>query len=139
MNLNGLNDQQVEESRKKYGSNKLPEPKQKTWFDFLVDTLKDKITIILIMMAGVFFTLAFLGVESFSEPIMILAVLAIVCGLNVKTNLSIQKSNNSLRAKTAIRYCNVIRNGSVLKINKDDIVIGDIVCLEMGQEIFADG
>ena len=64
MNLNGLNDQQVEESRKKYGSNKLPEPKQKTWFDFLVDTLKDKITIILIMMAGVFFTLAFLGVES---------------------------------------------------------------------------
>ena len=139
MNLNGLNDQQVEDSRKKYGTNKLPEPKQKTWFDFLVDTLKDKITIILIMMAGVFFTLAFLGVESFSEPIMILAVLAIVCGLNVKTNLSIQKSNNSLRAKTAVRYCNVIRNGSVLKINKDDIVIGDIVCLEMGQEIFADG
>lgn len=139
MNLNGLNDQQVEESRKNYGSNKLPEPKQKTWFDFLKDTLKDKITIILIMMAGVFFMLAFLGVESFSEPVMILAVLAIVCALNVKTNLSIQKSNNKLRAKTAVRYCNVIRNGSVLKINKDDIVIGDIVCLEMGQEIFADG
>lgn len=35
MNLNGLNDQQVEKSRQKYGSNKLPEPKQKTWFNFL--------------------------------------------------------------------------------------------------------
>lgn len=139
MNLKGLNDQQVKESRAKYGSNKLPEPKQKTWLDFLKETLQDKITVILIIMAGVFLTLAFLGVESFSEPIMILAVLAIVCALNVKTNLSIQKSNNKLRAKTAVRYCNVIRNGSVVKINKDDIVVGDVVCLEMGQEIFADG
>lgn len=139
MNLKGLNDQQVKESRAKYGSNKLPEPKQKTWLDFLKETLHDKITVILIIMAGVFLTLAFLGVESFSEPIMILAVLAIVCALNVKTNLSIQKSNNKLRAKTAVRYCNVIRNGSVVKINKDDIVVGDVVCLEMGQEIFADG
>lgn len=139
MNLNGLNDQQVEESRRKYGSNKLPEPKQKTWFDFLKETLKDKISILLIMMAGVFFALAILGVESFSEPIIIMIVLGIVSVLGVRMNLSIQKSNNKLRAKTAIRYCNVIRNGSVVKINKDDIVIGDIVCLEMGQEIFADG
>lgn len=139
MNLKGLNDQQVKESRDNYGSNKLPEPKQKMWLDFLKETLHDKITVILIIMAGVFLTLAFLGVESFSEPIMILAVLAIVCALNVKTNLSIQKSNNKLRAKTAVRYCNVIRNGSVVKINKDDIVVGDVVCLEMGQEIFADG
>ena len=139
MNLNGLNDQQVEESRKKYGSNKLPEPKQKTWFDFLKETLKDKISILLIMMAGVFFALAILGVESFSEPIIIMIVLGIVSVLGVRMNLSIQKSNNKLRAKTAVRYCNVIRNGSVVKINKDDIVIGDIVCLEMGQEIFADG
>lgn len=139
MNLNGLNDQQVEESREKYGSNKLPEPKQKTWFDFLKETLKDKISILLIMMAGVFLALAVLGVESFSEPIIIMIVLGIVSVLGVRMNLSIQKSNNKLRAKTAIRYCNVIRNGSVVKINKDDIVIGDIVCLEMGQEIFADG
>lgn len=139
MNLQGLNNQEVEESRRQHGSNKLPEPKQKTWIDFLKDGLKDKITIILIMMAGVLFTLAFLGVESFSEPIIILAVLAIVSRLNIKTNLSIQKSNNNLRAKTAVRYCNVIRNGSVMKINKDDIVVGDIVCLEMGQEVFADG
>lgn len=139
MNLNGLNDQQVEESREKYGSNKLPEPKQKTWFDFLKEILKDKISILLIMMAGVFFALAILGVESFSEPIIIMIVLGIVSVLGVRMNLSIQKSNNKLRAKTAIRYCNVIRNGSVVKINKDDIVIGDIVCLEMGQEIFADG
>ncbi len=139
MNLNGLNDQQVEESREKYGSNKLPEPKQKTWFDFLKETLKNKISILLIMMAGVFFALAVLGVESFSEPIIIMIVLGIVSVLGVRMNLSIQKSNNKLRAKTAVRYCNVIRNGSVVKINKDDIVIGDIVCLEMGQEIFADG
>lgn len=139
MNLNGLNDQQVEKSRQKYGSNKLPEPKQENWFNYLKDTLKDQISILLIMMAGVFFALAILGVESFSEPVIIMIVLGIVSVLGVRMKLSIQKSNNNLRAKTAVRYCNVIRNGSVVKINKDDIVIGDIVCLEMGQEIFADG
>lgn len=139
MEIKGLTEEQVKQSRKVHGSNKLPEPKQKTWVDFLKDTLSDSITRILIVMAAIFFLLAFLGVGEISEPIMILVVLGIVCALNIRTGLGIQKSNNELKAKTAIRYCNVVRNGSIVQINKDDIVAGDIVCLEMGQEIFADG
>lgn len=139
MEIKGLTEQQVKQSRQVHGSNKLPEPKQKTWVDFLKDTLSDSITRILIVMAAIFFLLAFLGVGEISEPIMILVVLGIVCALNIKTGLGIQKSNNELKAKTAVRYCNVLRDGSIVQINKDDIVVGDIVCLEMGQEIFADG
>ena len=139
MNLNGLNDQQVEESREKYGSNKLPEPKQKTWFDFLKDTLKEDVNITLIVMAAILLVLAILGVQSFADPIMIIMLLGIVCALGIKLGLSVVKANNELKRKTSTRYCNVIRNGSTVKINKNDIVVGDIVCLELGQEIYADG
>jgi Ca2+-transporting ATPase len=70
---------------------------------------------------------------------MIIVVLAIVTEIAVKTGLGIQKSAAELRAKTAVRYCDVVRNGSVQTINKDDLVVGDLVLLRTGQEIFADG
>lgn len=41
--------------------------------------------------------------------------------------------------RTSIRHCNVIRNGVVKSINTNDLVVGDVVCIQMGQEIFADG
>ena len=76
---------------------------------------------------------------SLSEPVMIIVVLAIVTEIAVKTGLGIQKSAAELRAKTAVRYCDVVRDGSVQTINKDDLVVGDLVLLRTGQEIFADG
>lgn len=66
-------------------------------------------------------------------------VLAIVTGIAIKTGLGVQKSAAELRAKTAVRYCDVVRDGSVQTINKDDLVVGDLVLLRTGQEIFADG
>lgn len=139
MNLKGLNDQQVKESRAKYGSNKLPEPKQKTWLDFLKETLKEDVNIILIVMAAILLVLAFLGVQSFVDPVMIILLLGVVSALGIKLGLSVIKANRDLKAKISIKYCNVIRNGSIVRINKNDIVVGDIVCLELGQEIYADG
>lgn len=135
----GLTKQQVIESRKKYGSNKLPEPKPKSWFDFAKEALSEKITLILIAIAVLQLVLAFMGVMEYSEPIMIMLVLGIVTGIAIKTGLGVQKSATELRMKTAVRYCDVIRDGQVQTINKDDIVVGDIVCIGMGQEIFADG
>ena len=139
MKSNGLGSKQVVESRSKNGSNKLPEPKMKSWFDFAKEALSEKITIILIAIAALQLLLGALGVMEFSEPIMIILVLAIVTGIAVKTGLGVQKSASELRAKTSIRYCDVIRDGKVQTINKDDVVVGDLVCLGMGQEIFADG
>lgn len=76
---------------------------------------------------------------SLSEPVMIIVVLAIVTEIAIKTGLGVQKSAAELRAKTAVRYCDVVRDGSVQTINKDDLVVGDLVLLRTGQEIFADG
>lgn len=137
--MKGLTSQQVVESRKRYGSNKLPEAKMKSWFDFAKEALSEKITIILIAIALLQILLAFLGVMEYSEPIMIMLVLGIVTSIAIKTGVGVQKSATELRMKTAVRYCDVIRDGQVQTINKDDIVVGDVVCIGMGQEIFADG
>lgn len=137
--MNGLSSKEVLESRKLHGSNKLPEPEMKKWYDFAKEALSEKITMILIAIAVLQLFLGFMGVMELSDPIMILVVLAIVTVIAVKTGIGVQKSAAELRAKTAVRYCDVIRDGKVQTINKDELVVGDIVCIGMGQEIFADG
>lgn len=137
--MNGLSNKQVLKSRERHGSNKLPEPKLNKWYDFAKEALSEKITMILIGIAILQLFLGIMGVMDLSDPIMILVVLAIVTGIAVKTGLGVQKSAAELRAKTSVRYCDVIRDGKVQTINKDELVVGDLVCVGMGQEIFADG
>ena len=137
--MNGLSSSEVLRSREMHGSNKLPEPKTKKWYDFAKEALSEKITMILIAIAVLQLFLGFMGVMELSDPIMILVVLAIVTVIAVKTGLGVQKSAAELRAKTSVRYCDVIRDGKVQTINKDELVVGDLVCVGMGQEIFADG
>ena len=137
--MEGLNSNQVLENRRKYGSNKLPEPQMKKWYDFAKEALTEKITMILIAIAVLQLVLAGLGVMELSEPIMIIFVLAIVTGIAIKTGLGVQKSSAELRAKSSVRYCDVIRDGKTITINKDDIVVDDVVLVRTGDEIFADG
>lgn len=137
--MKGLTSSQVKENRKLYGSNKLPEPEMKKWYDFAKKELSERITMILVTIAIVQLALGFMGVMEFSEPIMILVVLEISIAIAVKTGLGVQKSAAELRAKTSVRYCDVIRDGKLQTINKDDLVVGDLVCVGTGQEIFADG
>lgn len=137
--MNGLSSKEVLKSRELHGSNKLPEPKLDKWYDFAKEALSEKITMILIAIAVLQLFLGVMGVMDLSDPIMILVVLAIVTCIAVKTGLGVQKSAAELRAKTSVRYCDVIRDGKVQTINKDELVVGDLVCIGMGQEIFADG
>lgn len=137
--MNGLSSKEVIKSRELHGSNKLPEPKLDKWYDFAKEALSEKITMILIAIAVLQLFLGVMGVMDLSDPIMILVVLAIVTCIAVKTGLGVQKSAAELRAKTSVRYCDVIRDGKVQTINKDELVVGDLVCVGMGQEIFADG
>lgn len=136
--MNGLSSKEVLKSRELHGSNKLPEPKLDKWYDFAKEALSEKITMILIAIAVLQLFLGVMGVMDLSDPIMILVVLAIVTCIAVKTGLGVQKSAAELRAKTSVRYCDVIRDGKVQTINKDELVVGDLVCVGMGQEIFAD-
>lgn len=137
--MNGLSSKEVSQSRALYGSNKLPEPKMKKWYHFAKEALTESITMILIAIAVFQIIFGVIGVAEISEQIMILVVLSIVTGIAIKTGLGVQKSAAELKAKTSLRYCDVIRDGKLQTINKDDLVVGDIVIIRTGQEIFADG
>lgn len=135
----GLTNEQVQESRSTYGSNKLPEKKLKTSWDFFKETFSDRLNQILIAMMVVFTILAVSGQGSFSEPLGIFVVLLAIAVISTRTGLKSQKSTKELKDKTSIHYCNVLRDGEVKHINTDDIVVGDIVLIESGEAIYADG
>lgn len=137
--MNGLTSKQVEESRAKYGSNKLPEKKLKTGFQFFMETFKDKLNLILLAMMVVFTVLAVAGQGSFSEPAGIAVVLLAIAVISTRTGLKSQKSTKELKDKTSVHFCNVIRDGETKHINTDELVVGDVVLIQSGEAIYADG
>lgn len=116
----GLSSQQVRESREAFGSNKLPEKKLKTAFDFFKETFKDRLNQILIGMMLIFTILAFSGQGSFSEPLGIFVVLLAIAVISTRTGLKSQKSTKELKDKTSIHYCNVLRDGKIEHVNTED-------------------
>ena len=136
---NGLTSQQALDSRSKHGSNKLPEKKLKTPFDFFKETFEDRLNQILVAMMLVFTALAIFGQGSFSEPIGIFVVLLAIAIISTRTGMKSQKSAKELKDKTSIHYCNVLRDGQIQHINTDEIVVGDVVHIESGEAIYADG
>lgn len=138
--MKGLTNEQVKMNREKYGSNKLPEPKLKKWYEFAIENIfGDKTLMLLLALSAYEIFAAVFGLASFSEPIMVILVISLCTYIGVKMALGIQKSTQELRAKTSTRYCDVIRDGQVQTINKDNLVVGDVVCIGTGQEIYADG
>lgn len=135
----GLTNEQVAESRAKFGSNKLPEKKLKTAWDFFKETFEDRLNQILIAMMVVFTILAVSGQGSYSEPLGIFVVLLAIAIISTRTGLKSQKSTKELKDKTSVHYCNVLRDGEIQHINTDELVVGDVVCIESGEAIYADG
>ena len=139
MKHKGLTATAVIKSREKYGTNAMPEPHVKTVWDFLVDVFRDKINIILLIMTLIFAGLAALGYGELTEAIGIGAVLIIVCVVNVITHVRSQHSTIELRRRASKQMCNVVRGGRVRNIDSTEIVVGDIVVIQAGETIPADG
>lgn len=135
----GLKSSEVEKQREKYGSNKLPEKKLKTGFQFFMETFESHINQILLAMMIVFTVIAVFGQGSYSEPIGVAVVLLAIALLGMNTGLKSQKSAKELKDRTSVHYCNVIRNGKIEHINTNDLVVGDLVIIQSGEAIHADG
>lgn len=135
----GLTNQEVLESRNTHGSNKLPEKKLKTRFQFFMETFEDRLNQILLGMMVVFTILAVCGQGSYSEPIGVGVVLVAIACIGMNTGMKSQKSAKELKDRTSVRFCNVVRDGKIEHINADDIVVGDVVIVQSGEAIHADG
>lgn len=135
----GLTDKQVLISRNKYGVNQMPRPKLRSSWDFLKEVFQDKLNIILSFMMIMFIALSFAGYGSIYEAIGIGVVLIVVAITTVSTKMKTQKSAEILYQRANLQYVNVIRNGKTEQINSTDVVIGDIIKLQAGEKICADG
>ena len=139
----GLNKQQVEESRQKYGVNKLPEAKPKTAWDFFMDTVSGddgRLNRILWIIVAILLIRSFLSsMEGIMDAISLGAILIVLSILAIKDGLKLQKAEKELKDKTGKRSVTVIRDGNPVVIDSTEIVVGDVVLVEAGSFIEADG
>ena len=137
--MRGLTNRQVVLNREKYGANIMPEPAKKSAWDFFVDVFRDKINVILLVMTALFAVMAGFGYGEFAEAIGIGSVLIIVATVNVITKMRSQKATLELRRQASKLSCNVLRNGKVINLDSSEIVVDDIVLIQAGETIPADG
>lgn len=134
----GLNDREIEESRKKFGENILtPPPRTPLWKLFL-EKFKDPIIRILLVAAGLSLIISILHNE-YAETIGIFAAILLATGVGFWFEMDANKKFDLLNQVNDDILIKVLRNGNIHEIPKRDIVVGDIVVLETGEEVPADG
>ncbi|MBR3089990.1 MAG: cation-translocating P-type ATPase [Prevotella sp.] len=141
----GLSDAQVLESRAKYGKNILTPPKKDSLLKLFLSKFEDPLITIL-MVVGVFAIgvscYEYWGLHEdfkvFFEPIGIFVAILLATGLGFYFELKAQKEFTVLNRENDHEMVAVIRNGNVTEVPKCDVVVGDILVLQTGQEIPAD-
>lgn len=134
----GLNDQQVEDSRKQHGKNILtPPPRTPLWKLFL-EKFKDPIIQILLVAATLSLIIAILQNE-YAETIGIFAAILLATGVGFWFEMDANKKFELLNQVNDDIHIKTIRNGNIHEISRKELVVGDIVVLETGEEVPADG
>lgn len=134
----GLTQTEAKERLEKNGKNKLKEAKGKSLIMRFLSQLADPMIIILIVAAVVSGVLAIVEGESFADVIIIFAVVLINAVLGVYQESKAEKAIDALQ-KMSAATSKVIRDGKLQVINSEDLVVGDIVVLEAGDAVPADG
>ena len=130
---NGLTDKVLKENEKKFGKNIIKEKRQKSIIKVFFDQFKDTLVIILIISAIISIFL-----NEIESTIVIFVVLAINASLGTYQYQKAEKSLNALRdLSSPISY--VIRNNEVKKIRSFELLCGDVVIVNTGDIISADG
>ena len=140
MNLKGLSASQVEESRKKHGANTLTQiPPDPLWKKIL-EGFKDPMIMILLVALVVQVVLFFLGQSEWFEPVGILVAIMIANGVASVSESKQEGKASALKAEEeAKEMAKVIRDGKLVEIHVSEVVVGDIVYLQAGDKIPADG
>lgn len=131
--LEGLTSEQAKQSAEKYGRNALTEGKKKTPLRIFLEQYKDFLVIILIIAAIIS---AITG--DAESTVVILTVITMNAILGTIQTLKAEKSLTNLK-KLSSPSAKVLRNGEAAVIPSEDVVVGDIVIIEAGDQIPADG
>ena len=120
------------------GKNILTPPASTTWYEMLFDKFKDPIILILIVADIFSFVVNFIQKEPLWEPLAILAAILITTLVGWWQDMSSKAQFDSLNKVSDDELIKVYRDGSVTEIPKCDIVVGDVILLNAGDECPAD-
>ena len=136
--LTGLSDKEVLISREKYGNNLLTPPKRPSMWKLYLEKFRDPV--IRILLVAAFFSLVIAIIENeYAETIGIFFAIFLATGIGFYFEYDANKKFDLLNAVGEETPVTVIRNGKVREIPRKEIVVGDIVVLNTGEEIPADG
>ena len=136
---NGLSSAEAKKRQEQYGPNKLKDAEKKTLLRRFLDQLKDPMLIILLIAAAVSALTGMLsGEPEWAEVIIILVVVLLNAILGVVQESKAEAAIEALQTMTAAT-CKVIRDGKQISVHSDELVPGDIVVLEAGDAVPADG
>ena len=139
MNIkNGLSDNEVIESRNKYGKNVISGKKRDGFFKLLLSSFGDPIIRILLIALGIKVVFLFSSFDWY-ETIGIVIAILIASLISTVSEYGSEKAFLRLQEEASKLKCKVRRNGKDFLVNIDDIVVGDIVVLSTGDKIPADG
>ena len=139
MNIKGLTDKEVKESRAKYGSNEIPDSEPTTFWQEFKETFQDPMIRVLLVIAGLMIVMFFFGYAEIYEPTGTIVAVLIVAFVTAKTGVASDTKYRELKESAKKDQCKVHRNGVVAVIDVDDVVVGDQVLLQSGDKIPADG
>lgn len=134
----GLSTAEAQKRQTQYGPNKLKDAEKKSTFQRFLDQLKDPMLIILMAAAGVSAVTNIIAGESLAEVFIILVVVLLNAVLGVVQESKAEAAIEALQTMTAAT-CKALRDGRQVSIPSDQLVPGDIVILEAGDAIPADG
>ena len=135
---NGLTDKQVQESREKYGWNLLTPPKRPSMWKLYLEKFNDPV--IRILLVAAFFSLVISIIEGeYAETIGIFFAIFLATGIGFYFEYDANKKFELLNAVGEETPVTVRRNGKIQEIPRKEVVVGDIVILNTGEEIPADG
>lgn len=134
----GLTDQEVLQSREKHGVNLLTPPKRPSLLKLYLEKFEDPVVRVLLV-AAVFSLIISIIENEYAETIGIIAAILLATGIGFYFEYDANKKFELLNAVNEETLVKVIRNGRIQEIPRKDVVVGDIVVLETGEEIPADG
>ena len=134
----GLTDQEVLQSREKHGVNLLTPPKRPSLLKLYIEKFEDPVVRVLLV-AAVFSLIISIIENEYAETVGIIAAILLATGIGFYFEYDANKKFDLLNAVNEETLVKVIRNGRIQEIPRKDVVVGDIVVLETGEEIPADG
>lgn len=134
----GLTDEQVKQSREQHGKNVLTPPQRTSLWKLYLDKYRDPIIQILLVAAFISLILAFIE-KNFMETIGIFVAVFLATTVGFYFERDAAKKFNLLTALSEEQPVKVRRNGKVMEIPRHDVVVGDVVLVEVGDEVPADG